>query len=223
MLPPEWLGENFLQQAQDLQQQDEKAYRHMYLGEAVGTGGQVFGNVCLRPVTAQERQQLSLFRFGLDFGFASDPDALVCCAYHPASRRLYLLDEHVCAGESMEQLANRCRQLAGDLLVRCDSAAPREIAELRRLKVNAVGVKKGAGSVEHGIRWLRERAQIVIDPEHCPVAAREFSQYEYQRDRSGAFLTECPDRDNHTIDAVRYAMEAEMNRQVVKLKKGGFQ
>ena len=111
---------------------------------------------------------------------------------------------------------------AGNSLVRCDCAAPREIAELRRLRVNAIGAKKGAGSVEHGIRWLRELAAIVIDPGCCPVAAREFSQYEYLRDRGGGFVSECPDRDNHTIDAVRYAMEAELNRQVVRLRKGGL-
>ena len=222
MLPAGWLGENFLLQAEALQKQDERAYRHMYLGEAVGTGGQVFGNVQLRTITDGELETLSVFRYGLDFGFAADPDALVCCGWQPRTRTLYLTGEYVCAGQSIQALGDKCRQLAGDALVRCDSAAPREIAELRRLRVNAVGAKKGAGSVEHGIRWLKELGGIIIDPARCPVAAREFSQYEYQRDRGGGFLSECPDRDNHTIDAVRYAMESELNRQVVRLRKGGL-
>ena len=222
MLPEKWLGENFLMQAEALRKQDERAYRHMYLGEAVGTGGQVFSNVQLRSITDGEKDALSVFRYGLDFGFAADPDALVCCGYQPRTRTLYLLHEYVCAGQSIGLLAEHCARLAGDSLVRCDCAAPREIAELRRLRVNAIGAKKGAGSVEHGIRWLRELAAIVIDPGCCPVAAREFSQYEYLRDRGGGFVSECPDRDNHTIDAVRYAMEAELNRQVVRLRKGGL-
>ncbi|MBE5801700.1 MAG: PBSX family phage terminase large subunit [Clostridiales bacterium] len=222
MLPESWLGEGFLMLAEQLKEQNERAYRHMYLGEAVGTGGQVFGNVTVREVPQEELDGLPVRRFGLDFGFAADPDALVECSYQARTRTLYIVGEYVRTGQSLHLLAEKCRELAGDALVRCDSAAPREIAELRRLGVNALGVKKGAGSVEHGIRWLRERTAIVIDGARCPVAAREFSLYEYQRDRNGVFVAECPDRDNHTIDAVRYAMEAVMNQQVVKLKKGGF-
>ena len=97
---------------------------------------------------------------------------------------------------------------------------PREIAELRRRNVNAIGAKKGAGSVEHGIRWLKELNAIVIDGERCPKTAREFSLYEYARGRDGSFLNECPDRNNHTIDAVRYALEPLMTERVVRLRKG---
>ena len=58
---------------------------------------------------------------------------------------------------------------------------------------------------------------IVIDPARCPLAAGEFSRYEYDRDRSGRVLPRYPDHDNHTIDAVRYAMESVsgMKRAVV--------
>ena len=65
----------------------------------------------------------------------------------------------------------------------------------------------GAGSVADGVRWLQERSEIVIDPERCPNAAREFAGYEYPVGPDGEFLPELPDRDNHAIDALRYAME----------------
>lgn len=81
------------------------------------------------------------------------------------------------------------------------------IRQLRDFGVNAIGVRKGAGSVAGGLRWLQERAEIAIDPARCPQAAREFSAYAYPVGAGGAFLAEFPDRDNHTIDAVRYAME----------------
>ena len=87
------------------------------------------------------------------------------------------------------------------------------IAELRRRGVRAVGAKKGPGSVERGLRWLQELVRILIDPARCPRAAREFSRYEYARDREGNYLAEYPDRDNHTIDAVRYALEAASDRR----------
>ena len=51
-------------------------------------------------------------------------------------------------------------------------------------------------------------AAIVIDPQRCPHAAREFSEYAYPRDKkSGDVLQQYIDADNHAIDAVRYAME----------------
>ena len=142
------------------------------------------------------------------------------CAWDRRGKQLLLLEEAVQTGQSLEKLAESCREIAGEKIIRCDSAMPREIAELRRRNVNAIGAKKGAGSVEHGIRWLKELNAIVIDRERCPKAAREFSLYEYARGRDGCFLNECPDRNNHTIDAVRYALEPLMTERVVRLRKG---
>ena len=58
------------------------------------------------------------------------------------------------------------------------------------------------------MKWLQGLTEIVIDPTACPFAAKEFSAYEYDRDKAGNILPRYPDRDNHTIDAVRYAMES---------------
>ncbi len=221
-LPSEWLGGTFIRQAEALKAQDELAYRHMYLGEPVGVGGRVFLNVSVRSVARTERDKLGAFYAGLDFGFANDPDALIICGFLPRESRLFLLDEHVRTGESLRTLAEQCKALAGGRVLRCDSAAPREIAELRAMGVNAVCVKKGAGSVEHGIRRLKELREIVIDEKHCPNAAREFTSYEYERDKSGAFLSEYPDRNNHLIDATRYALEPVIGRRVARFRKDGI-
>jgi phage terminase large subunit len=83
------------------------------------------------------------------------------------------------------------------------------IAELRRLGVQAMPAKKGAGSIEHGMRWLQDLSAIVIDPSRCPNAAREFSTYEYRQDRFSNFLADYPDENNHTIDSTRYCVESE--------------
>ena len=87
------------------------------------------------------------------------------------------------------------------------------IRELRQRGVQALGAKKGPGSVAHGLRWLQERAEIVIDPARCPCAAREFSAYAYRPDGRGGFCAEYPDRDNHLIDALRYALEPVIARR----------
>ncbi len=61
--------------------------------------------------------------------------------------------------------------------------------------------------MQRGMRFLRELRQIVIDPERCPVAAREFTQCAFERGRDGRATGGYVDADNHTIDAVRYALE----------------
>ena len=118
-----------------------------------------------------------------------------------------------CARTPLDALTDKVRSRVGRAVVTCDSAEPRMIAELQRRGVQAVGARKGPGSVEHGMRWLQEMGEIVIDPARCPNTAREFSGYDYRQDRHGNFLADYPDQDNHTIDATRYAVEALSTRR----------
>ena len=56
------------------------------------------------------------------------------------------------------------------------------------------------------MKWLQAR-KIVIDRERTPKAYEEFSSYEYEQTKAGEWISGYPDRNNHTIDAVRYALE----------------
>jgi PBSX family phage terminase large subunit len=204
-MPQDWLGDAFLLEAEALKQNNERQYRHMYLGEVTGTGGQVFDNIKLQEIPP-EWESLQQYN-GLDFGFATDPDSLVVVGYDKRTDTIFFLDEFCGTGNSTdflaEQLIKRCKQE----LITADSADPRMIAELHRKGLNVKGAVKGPGSIEHGIRWLQSRSAIVIDPQRCPNAAREFKGYEYPLDRHGQYLSTFPDQDNHTIDAARYALE----------------
>lgn len=217
-VPADWLGETFVAEAEMLRQTDERAYRHMYLGEITGSGGQVFANLHLRRLTEEEENAGRTY-CGLDFGFAADPDAFIRAGYDPARRRLWVLDEFCAVRTPVEKLAEEVRRRS-EGTVRCDSADPRMIAQLRERGISAVAVKKGPGSVAAGIRWLQERSEIVIDPERCPHAAREFAGYEYPLAPGGGFLSEFPDKDNHLIDALRYAMELEIGRKSARTLEG---
>ena len=208
-VPPEWLGPAFLAEAESLRLINERVYRHMYLGEVTGTGGQVFDNVILREITPEERGCFDTVLNGGDFGFANDPDAVIRMHYDKRTQRLYLLQEIYGTRMNVDVLANRVRALIGSEYVTYDSEDPRMINELRRRNVRVLPAKKGPGSIEHGMRWLQDRAQIIIDPKTCPNAAREFAGYEYKQDRFGNFLSEYPDKDNHLIDAARYGCESE--------------
>ena len=209
-VPQEWLGSSFIAEAEMLRQTNERAYRHVYLGEATGTGGQVFDNLTLRTVGEKEFSSIDRFLNGLDFGFAVDPDAFVRLCYDAKRRRLFVAEEFFGVRTPADRLAEEVKKRSRGETVRCDSADPRMIAILRERGVSAVGVKKGAGSVREGIRWLQELGEIIIDPARCPNAAREFSGYEYERDGFGNFRADCPDRNNHLIDAARYALEEQI-------------
>ena len=66
---------------------------------------------------------------------------------------------------------------------------------------------KGPNSVHMGMKWLAGLNKIVIDPVRCPKTFKEFINYEYDKDKEGNAITSYPDFDNHSIAAVRYAME----------------
>lgn len=210
-VPEDWLGPDFLADAETLRVTNERAWRHVYLGEITGTGGQVFDNVVVREITPDERGLFDRFLNGGDFGFAQDPDAVLRMHYDRRSRTLYLLEEIYGLKMNVDVLSKKVRTMIGSEYVTYENADPRMINELQRRNIHVLPAKKGPGSVEHGMRWLQELGGIIIDPVRCPNAAREFTGYEYKQDRFGNFLSEYPDKDNHTIDAARYGCESEMH------------
>ena len=72
---------------------------------------------------------------------------------------------------------------------------------------------KGPGSVDYSMKWLSSLNEIVIDRKRCPEAAKEFTLYEYEKDREGRVISGYPDKNNHSIDAVRYALEEIWRRR----------
>lgn len=205
--PREWLGEAFIAAAETMKENDERGYRHMYLGEVTGTGGKVFEKLSLRPITREEIQGFGATYAGLDFGWFPDPTHFVRCAYDPSLRRLWVYDEYRTVRtpnyELYRHLAEEKALTAAEEVI-ADSADMKSISDLRSYGLNCVGATKGPGSVSAGMKWL-QGLDIIIDPARCPAAAREFSQYEYEKTRDGEFVSAYPDRDNHAIDAVRYA------------------
>ena len=75
------------------------------------------------------------------------------------------------------------------------------------------GAQKGPESVRYGIKWLQGLRHIYIDKRRCPDTWKEFTEYEYEQDREGNFISAYPDAKNLSIDATRYAMEKYANRK----------
>ncbi len=67
------------------------------------------------------------------------------------------------------------------------------------------------------MKWLCDLEQIVIDPNRCINAAREFMNYELEVDGYGNFKSIYPDKNNHSIDSVRYALEDDIAASNAKM------
>lgn len=219
-VPKEWLGQQFILEAEHLKEVNELAYQHEYLGKVVGTGGEVFGNVTCRIISDTEISEFEVIRRGMDFGFAVDPFSYGTMHYDMKHKRLYIffeiykvgLSNHAAYGlVSAENKSNE--------MVTADSAEPKSINELRQYGLKIRPVKKGPDSIEFGIKFLQDLEQIIIDDKRCPETAREFLTYELEKDANGNYKAGYPDRNNHAIDMTRYALNDECMRFKERVKK----
>lgn len=146
---------------------------------------------------------------GLDFGFSQDPTAATQSYIN--NKTLYIRREagkkKLDLDETVEFLTRAIPRISMHV-VRADSARPESISYLKAHGMPLVtGAKKGKGSVEDGIEFIKSFDKVVIHPD-CPETAREFRLYSYKIDRlSGDILPIVVDEYNHYIDSIRYALE----------------
>ena len=213
--PTEWLGEQFLAEAEHLKTTDERAYQHEYLGIPVGTGGNVFDNLELREITDEEMSHFDHIYQGVDYGWFPDPFAFIRLHYDRARETIYLMDEIYQNKLTNEASGNIIIQRGyKDAYITCDSAEPKSVADYRAMGLPAKAAVKGPGSVDYGMKWLQRR-KIVIDRKRTPNAYNEFVNYEYDRNKDGDIISGYPDENNHLIDATRYAVERISRRMGV--------
>jgi phage terminase large subunit len=209
-VPREWLGEQFIVEAEHLKEVKPIAYEHEYLGEVTGTGGEVFDNVKCRRITDEEISSFYNITRGLDFGYAIDALAYNVVHYDRKKKRLYVFHELYKVGLSNHEAYQHIKgENKANEMVIADSAEPKSINELRQYGLKIRGVKKGPDSIKYGIQFLQSLEAIIIDDTRCPETAREFLTYELDKDANGNFKAGYPDRNNHAIDSIRYALNDE--------------
>lgn len=210
--PPEWLGEQFLREAEYLKETNERAYQHEYLGISVGTGGNVFENLELREITDKEVASFDRIYQGTDWGYFPDAYAFVRLHYDKTRETVYLIDENYVHKQSNETTGQWIKNKKyTDAYIICDSAEPKSVADYRALSLPAKSAVKGPGSLDYSMKWLARR-KIVIDRKRTPHAYDEFINYEYERNKDGDIISGYPDENDHVISAVRYALEPAYRR-----------
>lgn len=225
-VPEEWLGPEFLEEANELKEINERAYIHEYLGQAIGTGGDVFPNVkdfdSHAVIDYGDKKIPIIDTFdnvyhGIDWGFALDPFRFVKLHFDRKHLDLYIYREYNTIKTRNEEvfniLFNEKKLVTKSEQITADSAEPKSIADFKAYGAFIRPADKGPDSVRYGIKWLQSLRNIYIDKRECPETYKEFTTYEYEQDKDGNFISAYPDQNNHGIDATRYALEKYYNKK----------
>lgn len=219
-----FISKQFIAEAEATKERNQRRYEWEYEGKAVGSGVVPFDNlqVVAGSITDAMVKSFDNIRQAVDFGYGPDPLAFVRWHYDKRKNGIYAIDEFYGQKISNRELGKWIKAKGYESNdIAADSAEPKSIDELK----NEHGIKrikgaiKGPDSVEYGEEWLDDLDFICIDPTRTPNIAREFENVDYQTDRDGNPKARLDDKDNHTIDATRYAFEGDM-KQSNKIRVG---
>lgn len=161
-----------------------------------------------------------VWKHGMDFGFANDPNAVVksYITGESENEELWVYDEIYEYSVELDDLPELMRRRMPTLLkwpVYGDNARPETISYLRRtVPCNMIPATKWGGSVEDGIAHLKGFRKIHVHSVNCPHTAREFRLYSYKQDkRTEDVLPVVLDAWNHSIDGIRYSLDKVIQRR----------
>lgn len=204
-VPTEWLGKAFVEEADHLKKVNPKAYEHEYLGNPVGIGTEIFTFLEIRTITDEEISRQEKIYQGQDWGWHPDPKAFVRCSYSHATETIMLIDEMGGTCIRTSEMANMILEKGyNDYEIRCGVDEPEHTNDFRDAGLPAVAAIVTPGSVRRTHEWIQCR-KLVIDPVRTPRAYKEITEYEHDTDKNGQVIDSYPDRNNHWIDALRYA------------------
>lgn len=209
-----WFPEVLSKEANYDLKRDPEKYNHVWMGGYLrNSESRVFRNWTVEEFEAPAD---ALFRLGADWGFASDPSVLVRC--HIVGRKLFIDYEAHMVGCEIMDLPSLFMSVPGaeKWPITADSARPETISHMRNNgfpKIQAA--VKGPKSIEDGIEWLKS-FDIVVHP-RCRHTIDELTMYSYKTDPlTQLVLPLLEDKNNHIIDALRYACEGARRANIVR-------
>lgn len=193
---------------------DFEKYEHVWLGKYWSNSeSRIFKNWVVEEF---ERPAGTVYRLGADWGYSIDPSTLIRCSVD--GNRLYVDYEAYMIGCEIVNLPDLFDRVpeSRKWFIRADSARPETISYMQKNgypKMQAA--QKGVNSVEEGISFLQS-FDIVVHP-RCKHLVDELSTYSYKRDKlTDEVLPIIEDKNNHVIDALRYACEGIRKAKIVK-------
>ncbi|MFF5907859.1 PBSX family phage terminase large subunit [Staphylococcus cohnii] len=205
-----FLDEMTRQNLEDLASRNPAYYKIYALGEFATLDKLVFPKHTEKLISPDEVKHLPSY-FGLDFGYINDPSALIHVKIDTKNKQLYIIDEYVKTGMLNDEIANVIKQLGyAKERITADSAEKKSIAEIKRKGIERIKpAMKGADSIMSGIQFISQ-FDIIVD-ERCTKTIEELNNYTWKKDKNtDEYYNEPVDTYNHSIDALRYAVEELM-------------
>lgn len=187
---------------------DRGTYEHIWLGEILEiSDAQVFKDKFFVEEFEPHKAWQPLH--GLDWGFAQDPTCAI--EVYSEGDALYIYREAYKVGLELEDTATFIKDLMPGIekhVIRADSARPESVSHVKRRGLPMIkSVRKWSGSVHDGIEYIRSYKKVIIHP-RCRNAVFEFKKYSFKTNqKTGDIINEVEDKNNHVIDAIRYALE----------------
>jgi phage terminase, large subunit, PBSX family len=198
----------------ELESETDAYHRSVYTdGDFAVLRGLVFSNVIFQPFNYLADAFPTIYQ-GLDFGF-NDPAAAIRCGIR--DQELYILEEFYQRGLTNSDLVKALKGAVLDprRLTVADSAEPDRIVEFKRDGYKVEGARKGKDSIKTGLDYLKRFKAIHVDPHKTPNLARELAEYKYAESRDGIVSDLPVPKNDHAIDALRYATEPLWNRHTL--------
>lgn len=200
-----WFPEVLREEMEYDRNRDPDKYRHVWMGDYLGNSeARVFRNWKVEEFVCPPD---AILRFGADWGFASDPTVLVRCFI--MGRKLFVEYEAYMVGCEIMNTPDLFMTVPESerYPITADSARPETISHMKKNGFPRImAAVKGPKSIEEGIEWLKNY-EIIVHP-RCKHTIDELSLYSYKTDKmTGEVLPVLEDKQNHVIDALRYAVE----------------
>lgn len=210
-----WLPDELRAEMEYDKRRDPDKYAHVWLGEYErNSESRVFKNWTVEEF---EVSKDAVIRQGADWGFSIDPTVLVQC--YIEGRKLYVPYEAYRIGCEIVDTPELFLGVPDSekWTIVADSARPETISHLQKNGFPKIRAAiKGAKSLEEGVEFLKS-FDIVVHP-RCAHLIDELTLYSYKTDPlTGEVLPVLNDKDNHVIDALRYACEGA--RRAVKKER----
>lgn len=185
-----------------LREIDPNYWRIYGLGERGMSEATIFKNW---ELTDEEKPQ-GYECYGLDFGF-NDPNALVEVVLVDCEEPYIWVNELVYEPKlTTPDLVEIMKEkdLKGSKLIYGDNSRPETIQEIYNQGFNIKPCLKGKGSIKAGIDWIK-RYKVKITKQSTNIL-KEIKSYKWKVDKDERVLDEPVDLNNHSIDAIRYAL-----------------
>lgn len=212
----EWLDRSDLNVFERMKENNPRRYQVAGLGNWGIVDGLIYENFEERLFTLEEIKDYKTVA-GLDFGYTNDPTAFFIGFLDKKGSVLYVWDEMYSKGLSNKKIYENIKNMGySKEKITGDSAEPKSIDELKGYGLRIKGAKKGKDSILNGIQWIQD-LKIIIHP-RCNNFLTEISNYQWDKDKFGKALNRPIDDFNHLLDAMRYALEDDIQSKTINVR-----